>query len=211
MDHQHEHIPSIIFDWIEHRPFISLQEAEREQVLLYFSREEYEELHQASFYIQKSQQAGRTSSYSPVKLDLLKAFDKSFQVKETPRPFLHLLWKAAAIFLLFLSGWLCHYLAGYRHSSAEIMAAVDTVFITEKNTLEPVHIFDTIYLEEGHSKPTDQPHAEKAMHQMQENRDATEFVPRHLQVHPPRTLDSSTPAQLIESRQEDSLPGPGNS
>jgi hypothetical protein len=204
----HEHLPQVIFDWLENRHFSTLTSAEQEQVLAYFSEEEYNELHNNAFYIRKSLQAGSTSGHAPVKAGLLKTFDKTYTDTQRPFPFLQVFWKIAAVFLLFATGWLCHYLSGYKHNASETMA--DTVYITQKNLYTPEKIFDTIYI----GTDRESPGTTKIKHgydKMREKRDATEYIPAHTNTLPSHIQDGRTIIREMQDSNDDSLLKPANS
>jgi hypothetical protein len=207
MENKQEHIPSVLFDWIEDKPFSSLDQQQQNEVLQNVSEEEYNELHHAASAIRLSREAGSTMRSMPVKQDLLQKFDRKHKPAFSLFPYMNILWKIAAVFLLFASGWLCHYLAGYK-ANASPMAVADTVYITEQG--EPVKIFDTVYLEEPRSSANEKSAPVRSHDKMREERDATDRVHEHINMIPARSLDSS-PSPRRDDHRDDSLLKPGNS
>ena len=197
-----EQINPEIFDWLENRPFRNLSASERQEVLKYLSEEEYDDMHSAAFFIRKSISAGSTSAYLPVRNDLLDTFDRRYP-KKTVTP-LNMLWKIAAVFLLFAAGWLCHYLTAYKQSPSSLVAGTDTVYIMQ----EGVRIYDTVFIEKQDSQPVPGSPKTNGLH-LKENRDATELVPEfHL---PRRDSEEFHQRPGTDRHRHDSLPKPADS
>jgi hypothetical protein len=207
MENKQAHILSELFEWIEHKPFSALDERQQNEVLQNVPEQEYNELHQAATAIRSTREAGSTMRNMPVKQSLLQKFDSHHKPAFSLFPYMNILWKIAAVFLLFASGWLCHYLAGYR-PNASPMAVADTVYITEQG--EPVKIFDTIYLEEPRSAAKEVSSPILSQDKMREKRDATNRVHEHINLIPARSIDSP-PVPRRDGHRDDSLLKPGNS
>lgn len=203
-----EHIPPIIFDWIEERAFASLSTTEKAMVLEHLSEYEYNELYLSAFYIRKSMEAGSTSGQQPVKLSLLKTFDHTHSGRHRILPFMNMFWKVAAVFLLFMTGWLCHYLSGYRQNPSEIMADADTLYITQK-TSDLMSIFDTIHIGLDYSSLS-QEKDQQDHNKLQEKRDATEYIPAGMKMLLPGVPASHPYMREGEYSTDDSLLKPGN-
>lgn len=143
-------IPSHIFDWLEQKNFSSLSASQQEEVLLYFSKEDYEEMHQAVSGIRSVNEEGQAARKAMRKADLLQRFD-TVHKKNTSRINLFqkpvTLWKAAAVFLLFGSAAVYATLVRRSLPVQEVLVTLrDTVYVMQEVKSDPVHIFDTVYL-----------------------------------------------------------------
>lgn len=174
MDNKHAQTPEHIFERIGKKSFASLSEQEQQQVLQYFTKEEYEELNNAAMLLKDSRQAGSTQAYRPAKTALLKQFDKTY-AGPSLFSFASAVWKIAAVCLLFLSGWLCHYLASHSYNNANIMAVIDTVYLAPQTVIK----YDTVYIEKTDARQKARP----MQYRMQERRDATECQPSQIRPY----------------------------
>jgi hypothetical protein len=193
MENKHAHTPESVFNLLGKKSFASLSAEEQQLVIQYLTVEEYEELHTAALFLGKSMLAGSTAAYHPAKTALLQQFDKK-HTGPTLFSMTSSLWKIAAVCLLFLSGWLCHYLASHSRTHNAIMAVVDTVYLTPQTVIR----YDTVYIEKPaasrqHARP------------MQERRDATECHSSQVRRYQTGSTDAP-PCKVSEG--EDSLNTP---
>jgi hypothetical protein len=203
MENNKEDIPAGIFNWMETRGFASLDAGEKKDVLAFLSESEYDALHKTAAGLRMVQRLGKAPRHSEIKANLLGAFDAKQPGKTKMKilPHVAVLWKIAAVFLLFASGWLFHFLIDYKNGpSSSLVAEIDTVYITR--TIEPaiVKIFDTIY-------PGDEVQASpkksynKVTAKKTEGRDATLLVPQKKRSS--AKSHDSTPEMIRENRDRD--------
>lgn len=149
MENNLNHIPSHVFDLVQNRSFRELNATEKAEVLMHFSAEEYEEMHNAVREVKTMKQDNNPSSKYRIKQELLAEFDRLHpHPKEERRNLLFYnvpLWKVAAVFLLLTSASL--WLINSKASDIEVVQVdrIDTVFV-EKEVATPVKIYDTVYL-----------------------------------------------------------------
>lgn len=147
MENINSQIPSDIFDWVNTHDFEALSEAQQQLVLTHLTMADYSELHQNALQIQEGLNLNRSPRHSKIKHSLLK------QLEEKHSPSLTLInsisnnsyWKAAAVFLIFISGWICHQLIQHQPlgnfpfmtitDTASINDEVEKVFIGIKDSL----------------------------------------------------------------------------
>jgi hypothetical protein len=142
MQNEFENIPGHIFDWLQKKPFDGLETKDRQEVLAFFSAEEYRAMYDAVRLL-------GTSAPSRRKEDMMARFDTAHPrgrlVTLRTQPKLWL--KAAAILVPFLA------LAGYALlmdvPENKLMSALvvhDTIFVKGETITDTVVQHDTVYL-----------------------------------------------------------------
>src|SRR5688572_2818850 len=128
-----ENAPEIIFEWLN-KPFEFLNDKQQQEVLLYFTAEEFDEMHLAMTAIEHNRQRPSEAMYR-VKQDLLGEFEKKFNGKSNVRSLFGRIdmWKAAAVFFFLMGSW---FAVGYFRPEEFIhpktVTTIDTVYL-EKN------------------------------------------------------------------------------
>jgi hypothetical protein len=142
MSHK-ENIPSEIFDWINTLPFEALTIEQRQQVLLYFTQEEYIDMVRALQMVQQT----TASSKQRIKADLFNRMEQKYPSNNKLIGLNKLipLWQAAAV-LLMLTGLIY---VGYSSRLQQMTVALngqrDTVYLERLIKGDVVKITDTIY------------------------------------------------------------------
>lgn len=135
-----ETIPDNIIILIEHYPFDSLSEADKQLVQQYLSREEYDSMFQTAALLHRNtgifpepaaNQKGQLMDH------FMQHNHRAPALWRTPVQ----LWKAASIILLLGGGWLLHWQT-YQQKKVEYVTQLDTVYL-EKEV--PVKVYDTVY------------------------------------------------------------------
>jgi len=149
MKNKPENIPAGIFDWILSIPFEKLTSAQKAEVLLHLDEKMYDELHATAMGITGTVNIPVAKGKPASKNILLEKFDAHHRQKKGVVVFMRrpvALWKAAAIVVLVLSAWLYFYTPEKKENPGQLVAQVDTVYVTKEITTEPVKIHDTIYI-----------------------------------------------------------------
>lgn len=139
-----EHIPTALFEWVKHIPFEQLSVAQQQEVLHWFSRDEYFHLQQAL----RLHNAQPISRKNEIRTALLSAFDKKQQHKTVElRLTILRAWQiAAAILMVMLFGssylWMR---SGKKNAVADIIHTRDTVYL-DSGDKQTERVYDTIYL-----------------------------------------------------------------
>lgn len=142
-----ENIPSHIFEWMENYSFSSLTELQKKDVLSYFSKEEYDELHHNVIAIKSINEPYIIENSEERKQDLLNLFETKHKTKKTAFVFYSTFWKVAASLLLLGCGWILNYLIpGKTASDNALVTMVDTVYLTKEINVDPIKIYDTLYV-----------------------------------------------------------------
>src|SRR6186713_289441 len=106
MENNMEHVPSLVFDWIQQYDFDRLTAKQQQEVVKHLSKEEYSEMYKAAQIVKNNPRV--TEAGASRREALLQRFDKKHA---TDKPIFSLwnqsvtLWKVAATFLLFGMGW----------------------------------------------------------------------------------------------------------
>jgi hypothetical protein len=146
-----EHIPAAIFDWLKSSDFSALSAARQAEVLAHISMEEYEELHRVAADLHQFQATKVKTDRRLLKKDLMERFDAQYPQtgRRGPvniRPLQ--VWKAAAVFLLVVSGLLSYgLLHGMNAGAPARLTTVDTVYITKEVAAASQKLFDTVFIE----------------------------------------------------------------
>jgi len=147
MRNEIEKVPVHILDWLEEKEFASLTNDERQQVLQYFSEEEYIDLHAVRQSIRLNNPLGAITGREKSEKELLKLLrmrktNKVISLKKV------VIWQAAAIALFIVSGVLTFYMFSFRNAGgSSIMAITDTVYLNHDAVAQPVVIHDTFYID----------------------------------------------------------------
>lgn len=138
-----ENIPEIILTLIEQKEFDSLSETEKNNVLQYITRDEYDSMHRTAFLLkQEKPELPLINAAAKDKLmtHLMSKTQNHPAMWSTPVQ----LWKAASIIILLGAGWFLHWQT-YRQKHVEYVTQLDTVYL-EKEV--PVKVYDTVYYKE---------------------------------------------------------------
>lgn len=149
MEHNFEKIPAHIFDWIEVQAFEQLSTSQQALVLNFFTKEDYNQMHQTALELKAASGADRNLRNESRKNAVMAHFDNIHPVvKVMPlNTRLAMVWQAAAILLFLLSGWLFYQLFDLKNESGlQQVANVDTVYVDKEVKSDPEIIRDTIYL-----------------------------------------------------------------
>lgn len=141
-----EKMPAVVFDWLEKFSFEELNHFQQKEVLAYFSAEEYDEIY-ATVKDLRSTTRPEVETRSSRKETILGHFDQHQSLKkgrgETRRV---LVWQAAAVFLMMLSGWLFYQVFDLNKDPGMQQVAVkDTVYVEKEIRAEAEIIHDTVY------------------------------------------------------------------
>lgn len=145
MSHK-ENIPTEIFDWINTLPFEALTIEQQQQVLLYFTKEEYTDMVHALLMVQQTTST-TASSKQRIKADLFKRMEQKYPSYHKPIGLNKRipLWQAAAVVLM-LTGLIY---VGYSNRLQQMATALhgqrDTVYLERLVKADVVKITDTIY------------------------------------------------------------------
>jgi len=141
-----EKLPTRIFDWIETSSFEHLTHSQQKEILTYFSVEEYNEMHRTFLDLKSASLTNNSEENHQRKSALLDHFDKYHSVKQTRYPGTLMVWQAAAILLLMLSGGLFYRIFDLKKDSTfEQVATTDTVYVTREVAQAPEIIHDTVF------------------------------------------------------------------
>jgi hypothetical protein len=121
------HITDELFNLIETKPWLALQETEKELVLKLITQEEYQQLHKMFAATTKLNEINDDIMVSPaVKKNLDKAFDAHHQ-KAIMIP----LWHAAAVFLIVFGGFLFYFLNQSSMENTIANTIHDTLYVPQ--------------------------------------------------------------------------------
>lgn len=138
-----ENIPEIILTLVEQQSFDTLSETNKQLVLHYIPREEYDSMHRTAVLL-KQNQTVLPETNPAAKEKLMHHFMSKTQthpaVWSTPVQ----LWKAASIIILLGAGWFLHWQT-YQQKRVEYVTQLDTVYL-EKEV--PFKVYDTVYYKE---------------------------------------------------------------
>lgn len=136
MKNNNQEFPDEIISLLLHQDWSGLKDSQRTQVLLYFTPEEYELLHQAM-------QTKQVDVHSP-KEKLLLEFDQHHQTTSLLN---NKVWKIAAMILLFGVAVL-QLIILTQHKTGKLVTQIirDTIFIPQSTTTKPLIKYDTVYL-----------------------------------------------------------------
>jgi len=215
-----ENIPAALFDWLEKYNFSSLDSAQQSEVLEYFSAEEYSELRQSVLSIESVKQNDAISGLrrpEPLatarrvlrKQELLNRFDEKHRKPAIAYRFLNrpiALWKAAAVFLLFGSGWMTHYFLREKAASPEpVIAVMDTMYVTKEAMPVLEKIYDTVYIKQQAGPSSIRKIYYKGRREETVEKDESSFLPGDMNVLSIKDLDSTPNRQKSNSIKDDSL------
>jgi hypothetical protein len=197
MPTEHNHIPSEVFDWIEHLSFQELNKQQQAKVLQYFSRDVYEELHVAAKEIKKGLQPAIDT-----KSNLLQAFDKKYPTKGNAIPFpATALWKAAVVILLLGVGMLQFSLLNERSNTGTMVQTIhDTLTVVRQIASAPIVVHDTVAIHVHHQTA----HENKAIskHNKAEN---NLHYPSGVHVLTVNDMEATSNQQRSNSQRQDTL------
>ncbi len=195
-----ENAPEIIFEWLS-EPFQSLNDKQQEEVLLYFTAEEFDEMHQAMTAIENNRQRPSAAMYR-VKQELLAEFDKKFNGRSNARSlFVPIdMWKAAAVFFFLMGSWFAiGYFRPQEFIHPKTMTTIDTVYL-EKN------FYDTVYVvEEERAERRTQKRAYAKSYESESISGNFQLRPETLNVLSLDLLNSEENVQKGNSLRDDSL------
>ncbi|MBL7765741.1 MAG: hypothetical protein JNJ58_06600 [Chitinophagaceae bacterium] len=145
MNNNMEHLPNEFFDWVQAQAFDDLSVNQKQIILKYCSREEYNDMHHSLMAMHSVQETNSSLGKEARKGRLLEHYDKLYDSNKNLVSKWSVFRQAAAVLLFFFSGWMTHRLM-HRPTELPSMATIvrDTLYLA-KNTA-PVKIFDTIYL-----------------------------------------------------------------
>lgn len=142
-----ENIPSYIFDWMETYSFSSLTDEQKTDVLKYFPKEEYDELHKNSIVIKSIQEPVFSETSEERKQNLLNRFESKHETKRKRFVLYSNFWKVAASLVLLGCGWILNYLIpGKTTTDTGFVTLIDTVYLTKEIITDPIEIYDTLYV-----------------------------------------------------------------
>ena len=145
MNRNLEQVPAIIFDWLESQDFLKLNTSQQDEVLKYFSRDEYEEMRKSFLDIKLAFIPNNAVIDSNRQHVLLTHFDKHNAYKKVLTPLF--IWRAAALLLLLLSGGLFYKLLTMKNAIVNTQVVLaDTVYVNKEIKSAPEIIHDTLYI-----------------------------------------------------------------
>ena len=170
-----EQIPTSIFEWTMKSSFSDLSKSQQEEVLLFMTKEDYNEMFVGSLTSISSLESGE-SNKTRIKNALSAHYDKLYQQKIAIKHESNsLFWKIAATFLLFGSMGLTFLLLKKTDQLKHVnnIASTDTVYM--QASMPAYKIIDTVYLEvekqptARHQKSIQmQPYTDKGMDYIQQ-------------------------------------------
>jgi len=168
MEDHAEHIPAIVFDWLEKYDFHRLNASQQLEALRYFTEEEYRQMHLAVSRV-KSMNNPALADREHIKQTLLGRFDSKYHAQ---RPAVHLLstpvalWKAAAACVVIGFALLGYHISNKEvHTLTETVA--DTIYVTREVIAAPQRVYDTVYIDrpvESHQARAAAPHSNNPSH-----------------------------------------------
>ncbi|MES2616352.1 MAG: hypothetical protein V4613_00650 [Bacteroidota bacterium] len=147
MDNNNIHIPSEIFDWINTKDFDALTEAQQQLVLEHLTKETYNELYENAFRIQEGLSLNQSPRHSKIKRNLIEQLEnKQGSSMSLIRNFSNnTFWKAAAVVLIFISGWISHQLIHHQPlGNFPFMTITDTASMNQEIEKAFIGIKDSI-------------------------------------------------------------------
>lgn len=143
-----EQIPTAVFDWLQTHDFEDLNAAQKQETLLHFGVEEYAELRRTVTKINRAALQTRLGR----KQDLLARFDALHAPGATAGRVFSItrlvVWKAAAVFLFFLSAALFYQkMTAKNAESSALASAIDTLYVVKEVASAPVRIYDTVFIQ----------------------------------------------------------------
>lgn len=172
-----ENIPAIVFDWLEAYDFQGLSSEQKQEVLKHSTEEEFNELRQTIVGIKTTAFPAYIENMASRKQTLLARFDSIHSrplvsiredtnqggarfdrihsdKKRNHRPVFALtnwVWKAAAVFLFFLSSGLIYQKMTVKNVNGVALASsIDTLYVIKEVASAPTWIYDTVFI---HLKP----------------------------------------------------------
>lgn len=145
-----ENIPAHIYDLAERFRFADLGEQDRKNVLEYVDENTYNDLHMAAVAIRQSIVKTPAPGKNQRRQQLLTVFDAHNEKRPVVIPLWKqpvALWKVAAVVVLLLTGWTSVFIGMKKEPEKNLVASVDTVYVTKEVPSEPVKIHDTVYVE----------------------------------------------------------------
>ncbi len=143
-----ENIPAHIYDWIEVIPYEKLTAEQEQQVLLYFDKAEYTQLHLAAIDAKQFFAVKPAITTTDVFAALTDKFDAKHGIRKTPLPLSIRLWQATAAILLLAVGYMGFLLVKQPSISPETQTVLqrDTVYIENQLPAKEVKIHDTVFI-----------------------------------------------------------------
>lgn len=145
-----EHIPAVVFDWLQTYDFEELTAEQKQEVLFHFAMEEYGELRHTVSQINLLRQSDESEGRLQRKQDLLARFDALHAPAGKQRSIFsgQVVWKAAAVFLFFLSAALFYQkMTAKSTESTALASAIDTLYVVKEVASAPVRIYDTVFIQ----------------------------------------------------------------
>ena len=134
MNNNMEHLPNEFFDWVQAQAFDDLSVNQKQIILKYCSREEYNDMHHSLMAMHSVQETNSSLGKEARKGRLLEHYDKLYDSNKNLVSKWSVFRQAAAVLLFFFSGWMTHRLM-HRPTELPSMATIvrDTLYLA-KNT-----------------------------------------------------------------------------
>ena len=174
-----EHIPTLIFDWIETHSFELLEIEQQQEVLIYFSENEYDELHLAAISTQNHLEE-MVDVNTVIEQKLIESFDRKFshQQKKSIMFYSVQLWKVAALFLFIGGGALWIVLQAKAHKEISYITIKDTVYVPSfAENEDVVKVYDTVYINSGAQKTAKRETRHRIEMSASNQKETTAFIP----------------------------------
>jgi len=196
-----ENAPEIIFEWLM-QPFESLDEKQQLEVLLFFTADEFDEMHRAMVMIEGEKKNQPAAMYRS-KQELLEAFDKKFApVSNVRLLFAQIdIWKAAAVLFFALGSWFAvGYLRPDEFIHPKTVTVTDTVYLEKK-------FYDTVFVPSvtGNTVRTGQVRSNKRSYEREAISGNFQVRPETLNVLSLDMLNNEENVQKGNSVRDDSL------
>lgn len=143
-----ENIPAYIYDWIEVTPYEKLTAVQEQEVLMYFDKDEYIQLHLAAVETKQFFAEKPVINTTAIFAALTDKFDTKHGTRKTPVPLPMRLWQAAAAVLLLAVGYMGFLLVKNppTNSKTQTVLQRDTVYIENQLPAKEVKIYDTVFI-----------------------------------------------------------------
>jgi len=149
-----EQIPNEIFDWLQTKSYDQLNQNQQQELASFFTEQEYTVMHQIAFQ-SKVVSNENISRKARIKENLLLKLDQQQSKRKTPLILVKWhAWKVAASFILILGITVLLLKNSFRFepNTNNLITKIDTVFIEKLVEVEPIKIYDTVYLTQNFRK-----------------------------------------------------------
>ncbi|MCF8254814.1 MAG: hypothetical protein K9I36_11205 [Bacteroidia bacterium] len=149
-----EQIPNEIFDWLQTKSYDQLNQNQQQELASFFTEQEYTLMHQIALQ-SKVLSNENVSRKARIKENLLLKLDQQQSKRKTPLILVKWqAWKVAASFILILgiTVFLLKNSFRFEPNTNNLITKIDTVFIEKLVEVEPVKIYDTVYLTQNFRK-----------------------------------------------------------